>query len=323
MTYLHHQVKLYDNGQTMSKSGAGLGALWTFATAARHLSFAKAASELDVTPAAVSSQIRAFEERLGTRLFFRTSRSMKLTHAGEELLSSTTGALRTIDEALRRAANTTHRETLSVSSGSSFAAKWLVPRLPHFRQKFPEIEMRIDISDTLADFSRQEIDVGIRFGRGVYPGLRSDRLFVEDVFPICSPKLLEGPVPLREPNDLQYFTLIHLDWHAQDDMWPDWRMWLMAAKADKPDPARGLHFSQSIMTLQAAVDGQGVALGNTSLVSDDLAARRLVRPFDLSLRIPPEFAYYLVAPRTKADRPMIKAFRDWILGEIQSGAAPG
>jgi LysR family glycine cleavage system transcriptional activator len=307
----------------MSKSGAGLGALWTFAAAARHLSFARAAAELDVTPAAVSSQIRAFEERLGTRLFFRTSRSMRLTHAGEELLSSTAGALRTIDDALRRAANTTHRETLTVSSGPSFAAKWLVPRLPHFRQKFPEIEMRIDISDTLADFSREEIDVGIRFGRGVYPGLRSDRLFDEVVFPICSPKLLEGPAPLREPNDLQHFTLIHLDWYGQEDAWPDWRMWLLAAKADKPDPSRGLHFSQSIMTLQAAIDGQGVALGNTSLVGDDLAAGRLVRPFDVSLKISPEFAYYLVAPRTKADRPMIKAFREWMLGEIQNGTAPG
>ncbi len=305
----------------MTRSGAGLGALWTFAVAARHLSFAKAAIELDVTPAAVSSQIRAFEERLGTRLFFRTSRSMKLTHAGEELLESTSGALRSIDEALRRAANTTQRKSFTVSSSSSIAAKWLVPRLPRFRQKFPDIDMRIEISDTLADFSRQEVDVAIRFGRGAYAGLRSDRLFDEDVFPICSPQLLRGPVPLREPNDLQYFTLIHLDWHGQDSMWPDWRMWLMAAKADKPDPTRGLHFSQSIMTLQAAVDGQGVALGNTSLVGDDLAAGRLVRPFDLSLKIAPEFAYYLVAPKAKADKPMNKAFRDWMLTEIASGKA--
>ncbi|WP_448951104.1 transcriptional regulator GcvA [Labrys neptuniae] len=305
----------------MIRSGAGLGALWTFAAAARHLSFAKAAVELDVTPAAVSSQIRAFEDRLGTRLFFRTSRSMRLTRAGEELLEATAGALRTIDEALHRAAHTTQRKSFTVSSGSSFAAKWLVPRLPRFRQKFPDVDMRIDITDTLADFSRQEIDIAIRFGRGAYAGLRSDRLFVEDVFPICSPQLLRGPIPLREPNDLQYFTLIHLDWHSQDSMWPDWRMWLMAAKADKPDPVRGLHFSQSIMTLQAAVDGQGVALGNTSLVGDDLASGRLVRPFDLSLKIAPEFAYYLVAPKAKADKPMNKAFRDWMLAEIASGKA--
>jgi len=305
----------------INRSGMGLGALWTFAVAARHLSFARAASELDVTPAAVSSQIRAFEERLGTRLFFRTSRTMQLTRAGEELLASTSAALRTIDEALRRAAGATHRETLAVSSGSSFAAKWLVPRLPKFRRKFPDIDMRIDISDMLADFRREEIDVAIRFGNGVYPGLRADRLFVEDVFPICSPKLLAGPLPLREPDDLRHFTLIHLDWYAQDDIWPDWRMWLLAAKADKPDPTRGLHFSQSIMALQAAVDGQGVALGNTSLVGDDLAAGRLVRPFDLSLKIASDFAYYLVVPKTKADRPMIKAFREWMLSEITEGEA--
>ena len=305
----------------MNRSGAGLGALWTFAVAARHLSFAKAANELEVTPAAVSSQIRAFEDRLGTRLFFRTSRTMRLTRAGEELLSSTSAALRSIDEALRRAAKATHRETFSVSSSSSFAARWLVPRLSGFRRQFPDIDMRIDISDTLADFGREEIDVAIRFGKGAWSGLRSDRLFDEDVFPICSPVLLEGPVPLHEPNDLEHFTLIHLDWHAQDDMWPDWRMWLLAAKADRPDPTRGLHFSQTMMALQAAVDGQGVALGNTSLVGDDLAAGRLVRPFDLSLKIAPDFAYYLVAPRNRADRPMIKAFREWILAEIASGQA--
>src|SRR4051794_36625636 len=116
----------------MAKHGSGLGALWTFAVAAKHLSFAGAARELDVTPAAVSNQIRAFEERLGTRLFFRTSRTMRLTRAGEDLLASTSGALRTIDEAIARAARSMRRETLGVSMGSSFAAKWLVPRLPRF-----------------------------------------------------------------------------------------------------------------------------------------------------------------------------------------------
>ena len=303
----------------MSKPGSGLGALWTFTVAARHLSFAAAARELDVTPAAVSNQIRAFEDRLGTRLFFRTSRTMRLTRAGEDLLSATTGALRTIDEAILRASRATRRENLAVSTGSSFAAKWLVPRLPIFRQKYPDVDMRIDISDSLADFSRDEIDLAIRFGNGVYPGLRADRLLNEDVFPICSPRLLDGVIPLRVPNDLARHTLIHLDWHAQQDIWPDWRMWLLAAKADRPDPARGLHFNQTVMALQAAVDGQGVALGNTSLVADDLAAGRLVKPFDLALRVAPEFGYYLVAPKHKVERPLVKAFRDWLLEEIALG----
>jgi len=121
------------------------------------------------------------------------------------------------------------------------------------------------------------------------------------------------------PNDLARHTLIHLDWHAQQDIWPDWRMWLLAAKADKPDPARGLHFNQTVMALQAAVDGQGVALGNTSLVADDLAAGRLVKPFDLALRVAPEFGYYLVAPKHKVERPLVKAFREWLLEEIALG----
>jgi len=302
----------------MSRSGTELGALWTFEVAARHLSFAKAARELEVTPAAVSSQIRAFEERLGTRLFWRTSRAMKLTRAGEEFLAATGAALRTIDEALSRIARLHDGETLAVTSGASFAAKWLVPRLSGFRQKLPDVDIRIDINDGLVDFARAEFDVGIRFGRDVYPGLRADRLFDEAVFPICSPVLLQGRHPLREPNDLRHHTLIHLDWHAQDDIWPDWRMWLLAAEADRPDPARGLHFSQTMLALQAAVDGQGVALGNTSLVGDDLAAGRLVRPFSFTIAVAPEFGYWLVAPKAKADLPLVKAFREWMLAEIEN-----
>jgi LysR family glycine cleavage system transcriptional activator len=301
----------------MMKPGNGLSALWTFTVAARHLSFAAAARELDVTPAAVSNQIRAFETRLGTRLFFRTSRTMRLTHAGEDLLAATGGALRTIDDAIARASRSSREETLAVSSGSSFAAKWLIPRLPDFRRKYPKVNMRIDISDSLIEFGRDEIDVAIRFGDGVYPGLQAYRLLSEDVFPICSPKLLEGGIPLRQPNDLAKHTLIHLDWHSEHDTWPDWRMWLLAAKADKVDPTLGLHFNQTVMALQAATDGQGVALGNTSLVADDLAAGRLVKPFELSLKVAPEFGYYLVTPRNRNERALTKAFREWLLAEIK------
>jgi LysR family transcriptional regulator, glycine cleavage system transcriptional activator len=305
----------------MKKPGIGLGALFTFTVAARHLSFAGAARELDVTPAAVSNQIRAFEQRLGTRLFFRTSRVMRLTRAGEDLLAATSAPLRSIDEAILRASRGSRRETLAVTSGSSFASKWLVPRLPGFRQKHPGVDMRIDISDTLVDFVRDEVDLGIRFGNGAYPGMRADRLFDETIFPICSPELLRGPVPLRVPNDLARHTLIHLSWHAQEGIWPDWRMWLLAARAEKPDPAHGLHFNQTTLALQAAVDGQGVALGNTSLVGDDLAAGRLVKPFDLALKIAPEFGYYLVSLKNKVERPLIKAFREWLLAEIEAGSA--
>ncbi|MGH6644932.1 MAG: transcriptional regulator GcvA, partial [Bradyrhizobium sp.] len=297
----------------MPKANHGLGALWTFAAAARHLSFARAADELDVTAAAVSNQIRAFEERLGTRLFWRTSRTMGLTSAGKALYAATDAPLRTIDAALGAAARANDAETLTVTASASFAAKWLVPRLSRFRERVPGVDIRIDISDRQVDFARGEADVGIRFGNGAYPNLRADPLFAESVFPICSPALLHGEAPLREPNDLARHTLIHLDWHAQDDIWPDWRMWLLAAKADKPDPSRGIYFSQHSLALQAAVDGQGIALGNTSLVGDDLAAGRLVRPFDLSLKIASYFRYYIVALKSHAERPRIKAFREWML----------
>lgn len=296
----------------MPKANHGLGALWTFSVAARHLSFARAADELDVTAAAVSNQIRAFEQRLGTRLFWRTSRTMGLTNAGKALHAATETPLRSIDAALAAAVRASQAETLTVTASASFAAKWLVPRLSRFRERVQGVDIRIDISDHPADFARGEADVGVRFGNGDYPGLRADPLFAESVFPICSPALLHGPAPLREPNDLVHHTLIHLDWHAQDDMWPDWRMWLLAAKADKPDPARGIYFSQHSLALQAAVDGQGIALGNTSLVGDDLAAGRLVRPFDLSLKIAPRFRYYVVCLKSHAERPLIRAFREWM-----------
>jgi LysR family glycine cleavage system transcriptional activator len=139
------------------------------------------------------------------------------------------------------------------------------------------------------------------------------------MFPVCSPRLLEGEHPLRDPRDLRHHTLIHEDWRADGDGWagwPDWSMWLLAGGVEGVDPAGGIRFKQTALVIQAAIEGQGVALGNTSLVGDDLAAGRLVRPFDLSLKASPRFAYYLVSPRATADRPLTKAFREWVLEEV-------
>jgi LysR family transcriptional regulator, glycine cleavage system transcriptional activator len=308
----------------VSRRLPNLGAVRVFEAAARHLSFTKAAGELAVTPAAVSNQIRTLEEQLGVRLFWRTSRTVRLTRAGETLLAAAGEALDLIGQAAERIAGTGGPRMLTVTSTTSFAVKWLVPRLDRFRARHPDIDVRIDVSDRLTDFARDEAQVGIRFGSGVYPGLRADLLSEEFVFPVCSPRLLEGAHPLRRPDDLRHHTLLHVPWQMQGESWPDWRMWLLAAGVEGIDATRGIYFNETSIAIQAAIDGQGVALGDTSLVAHDLERGRLVRPFDLSLKSPSRFAYYVVAPRATADRPLVKAFRDWVLEEMRgTGGKPG
>ncbi|WP_027132428.1 transcriptional regulator GcvA [Geminicoccus roseus] len=299
----------------MARRIPGLNALRTFEAAARHLNFTRAAEELSVTPAAVSAQIRTLEEQVGVRLLWRTSRNVRLTEAGELLCDAVGQALDLVGQAVEQIGTPAIRPTLKVSTGFSFAAKWLVPRLDRFRRLYPDLDVRIDANDRLVDFVRDEIDVAIRFGSGIYPNMRVDRLFEEQVFPVCSPKLLDGDPPLRVPEDLRHHVLIHEAWPAQDGSWPDWRTWFLAAGLADVDMQRGLHFQQSALTIQAAIDGQGVALGNTSLVGDDLAAGRLVQPFALSLSVP-RFSYFVVAPRRNAERWSVRAFRDWILSEV-------
>ena len=185
----------------------------------------------------------------------------------------------------------------------------------------PDADVRIDVSASVLDFDRDDVDVAIRFGTGEHPGLQVDKLFQDVLFPVCSPALLEGHKPLKEPRDLLQFTLIHLDYEAQGAVWPNWRMWMQAAGVRDFNDSRGLHFSQTSLAVQAAIDGHGVALGDSTLVADDLAAGRLVRPFALSLRSPTQFAYHLIMRRDTADRPMVKAFRNWILAEAAASSA--
>jgi LysR family glycine cleavage system transcriptional activator len=190
----------------------------------------------------------------------------------------------------------------------SFAARWLVARLGRFRRAHPEVDLRIDPNSGLADFAHGDVDVGIRYGKGNYPGLRADRLMAEDIFPVCSPSLLEGDHPLRKPEDLAHHTLLHDDGHG------DWRTWLLANEVDNVDPTRGTVFTDSSVLIEAAKRGQGVALARSVLASDELEAGTLVRPFG-DQSVPAEYAYYIVCPQDTADLPKIKAFREWLLKE--------
>ena len=283
-----------------------LNGLRAFEAAARHQSFTRAAEELNVTQTAVSHQIRTLEERLGLKLFDRRGRALRLTEAAKNYLPSVRSAFDELYDATERLIRRDGDTTLTVSTLTSFAAKWLVPRLGGFQDLHPEISIRITTSTAPVDFDRDDVDVAIRYGRGDWPGLRVDRLIREDIFPVCSPKLLDGPYPLGRPDDLASHTLLHVVGFRED-----WQVWLTAAKVDGVDPSSGLKFDLIMNALQAAIDGLGVALGRTALVEGDLATGRLVAPFDISLPI--EAAYYVVAPERTADRPKIEAFRDWLI----------
>jgi len=285
-----------------------LNALPSFEAAARHLSFSKAADELRVTHGAVSRAVRNLEEFLGVQLMTRATRSVRLTPIGASYAAEIRDVLKHLTAATS-AATGQSSAILNVSTIDSFAARWLMPRLSRFRRAHGDIDVRVATSERLANFASDGIDIAIRCGGGRYPGLSAELLMNEDHFPVCSPKLLKGRHPLRTPADLARHTLLH------DVFTVDWAMWLHGGGIDHVDSYRGPTFLSSDHAILAAVQGEGVALGRSALVADDLAAGRLVRPFELSL--PASFAYYVVYPPHALQRPNVKAFRDWLMNEIR------
>lgn len=294
----------------MSRRLPPLNALRAFEAAARHLSFTKAADELHVTQAAVSHQIKGLEEWLGLPLFRRVNRGLVLTDAGQTYLPPLRDALDLMANATERLFRKDSTGALTISTMPSFAAKWLVLRLGHFQAKHPELDLRLHTTAQMVDFAQQDVDVAIRFGSGNWPDLRVERLLNEDIFPVCSPRLLPN---LACPADLKRHTLLH------DDYMITWASWLTAAGVEGIDVERGPRYTDSALVLQAAMEGQGVALARQVLVADDLAAGRLVRPFDVVLS--GQYAYYFVAPPHYFSRPKVKAFRDWLFAEAEAYSA--
>ncbi|MCO5066980.1 MAG: transcriptional regulator GcvA [Rhizobiaceae bacterium] len=296
----------------------GLRVLRGFEAAGRLLNFSHAAAELGVTPAAISHQVRELEDQLGAELFSRTSRSVQLTPAGEILHRAAGEALASLARGMARIQDIGDGNRLKVIASASIAAKWLVPRIGRFIEQRPDIDVRLDISSHLRTFSPDDADIVIRWGKAAHPGLKSERLFENVVFPVCSPVLLRS-APLREPGDLVRRRLIHVSWKGQDRERPNWRTWLRAAGVEEaPDDGAGLRFDETGSALQAAIDGQGIALGDSSLVADDLAADRLVRPFELTITSPPEFAYHVVSPIEIEENSPVEAFREWLFAEAMS-----
>ncbi|KYK45802.1 transcriptional regulator [Bradyrhizobium liaoningense] len=292
-----------------------LNGLRAFEAAARHLSFTLAASELNVTQTAISHQIRRLEEELGIRLFIRQNRALALTPEARDYLPGVRAAFNDLRLATDRLLRKEDDKVLTVSTLASLAAKWLLPRLTDFQEQHPGIDVRITTSTSLVDFQRDNVDAAIRYGRGQWPGLRADWLMADELFPVCSPSLLRGDKPLRRPEDLRNHPLLHTS-NANSD---DWRLWLTAAGLPA-DIARhpGITFDMIFMTIQAAIDGIGVAMGRTSYVQDDIAKGRLVVPFKIAL--PADAGFYLVAPEGRREAPKLAAFRQWIVAATQNKA---
>src|ERR1700682_1996592 len=288
-----------------------LNGLRAFEVAARHLSFTNAASELNVTQTAISHQIRRVETKLGVRLLCRQNRALALTPEARDYLPGVRAAFNDLRLASDRLLRRDDDQVLTVSTLASLAAKWLLPRLSTFQEAHPDIDVRITTSASLVDFRTGNVDAAIRYGRGNWPGLRADWLMADQLFPVCSPALLTGNRPLRSPEDLRDHVLLHTSGGYGDD----WRLWLTAAglAAEIPKQA-GLTFDLIFMTVQAAIDGIGVAMGRTSYVEADIAKGRLVVPFKITL--PADAGFYLVSPEATADAPKLSAFRQWLKASI-------
>lgn len=298
-----------------------LSALRAFEAAARRLSFRDAADELGITASAVSHQIRSLESYLDVRLFDRLTRAVALTEAGSALYPKLDMGFRLVESAVREVRSIRSASALVVSAGPAIAAKWLVPKLYLFQERYPDIELRVATGSRTVDLEREDVDIALRHGRGDYPGLESVRLFGEAYTPMCAPRLLDDPkLPLRTPADLRHHRLLHDDSAALPGKGAaGWAQWLRAARVRQVDADSGAHFGQTDHAIQAAIDGSGVLLGRVAIATFDLVAGRLVRPFELTL--PSPFGYFFVTRAGRQRERAIAALLAWIRDEV--AATPG
>jgi LysR family transcriptional regulator, glycine cleavage system transcriptional activator len=300
-----------------------LNALRAFDAAARHLSFALAAEELNVTPAAVGQLVRRLEESLGVELFHRSQAGaarLLLTEAANAALPDLRAGFEGLSAAMGRLRLARGRRMLTVTVPSAFADKWLLHRLEAFRRDHPECELRIDTRSSLTNFAVEPIDVGIRYGAGSWPGLTARFLTRDAFFPVCGPSLLAGTHPLRSPEDLRHHQLIHDTSMVSEPKFRSWRDWYRCAGLSPAESERGVHINDSAAALRVAIAGNGVALGRTTLVEQDLAEQRLVCPFGPTVEC--TLAYHVVCRPEDADDPTILAFRDWLIREAARESEP-
>ena len=285
-----------------------LNAIKAFEAASRHESFSRAADELFVTHGAVSHQIRALEAELGIALFERDGKRVRLTEVGCRYAKEVRAALMALAEATRSVRAGDRERRLVVSILSSFAARWVTPRIGHFIEQYPEIDLELLSTNALADFARDDVDAAVRFGFGQYEGLHVEPLLDEVFFPVCSPNYNSGQLPAT-PADLPSYALLRSD----DELWRPW--FAAAGLISASEPKRGVLYQDSSNLLQAAADGQGIALVRRSIAMHEIAAGRLVRLFDIDG--PSPWAYYFVCPPRSMETARVRAFRDWLFEEVE------
>ena len=292
----------------------GAGHLRAFVAVARHLNFRAAADEMALTQSAISRQIQALEDEVGVALFLRHSRAVELTGAGAQLLRTVAPALDGIDATVRQIRQTVGRKSVAITTWASFAAMWLIPRLEAFARAWPEIDIRIDTSDSVVDLDTTDVDLAIRYSRKMEDADQAQQLFGEELVVIASPALLKNGPPLRQPADAAHYTLIETgDAHRMPQLaWLSWQRWFAANHCDQLQPPRWLYFNYAHQIVQAALAGQGLAIARLPLVADALAAGDLVEVLPAH-RLQSPLAYWLrVGPRSQ-ERPEVQAFCQWLM----------
>ena len=289
-----------------------LNALRTFEAVARHLSFSRGAEELNVSTAAVSSQVRALEERLNQRLFRRKGRQVTLTAAGRKLFPGVERGMRELRLAVQRLDEDRSGGVLNISMMHSFLQKWLMPRLGAFHEAHPDLDLRISADDNRIDFEQSDFHAAIRFGPGGWEGLVSEHLLDDWILPVCSPRFLEQHGPFNSAEDLAQHALLFVDS-------PVWDPWFEAIGGQGRERRQKI-LNDALAILMAAELGEGIALTRWSLVARDLAAGRLVRPVDTLVRT--EWSYYFTLPTHHVEMPKVRTFRRWLMAECERFERP-
>ena len=283
-----------------------LAAIRAFEAAARHQNFSKAAEEIHLTHGAVSHQVRGLEEELGVELFVRRGKRLELNAEGERYALAIRQTLQNLVEATEQLQKRNQQKRLGITSLPSFAARWLSPRLGRFIENYADLEVSLQSSNQLSDFSRDSIDIGIRFGLGNYPGLVSEFLMGDYYYPVVSPYYHGGHLPAT-PAELAASNLLRCDEEP-------WKPWFRAAGLDNEEPTNGLVFQDASILARAAVDGQGIALGRHEIVQSDIQSGQLIRLFDVEIPCP--VSYHLVYQEQALQKPQVRAFREWLLNEV-------
>lgn len=295
-----------------------LNALRAFETAARHMSFKDAASELHVSASAIGHLVNDLEAFFGTRLFLREHRRLVLTPAGQSLMPGLGTAFDNLRGAVRAFQNGLEQRPVTISVEPTFGLHCLLPKFESFRVQHPEILVRIEQNHALADPRIDDVDICLRYGNGDYPGLNVDVLADhEEIAAVCSPKLLEGEHPLRSLDDIAFHTLIDRPESRYYRLRTDWRLWFKAAGRDRIVCKDRIMVNLENYAIMSALQGHGITLVNTLMVADELRSGQLVKPFDVSFRV--DKGYYLITSPWQAADQRIQAFRDWLVAVIQPG----